>query len=136
VTPLLVNLRSLASLGLRSSRNGWLAILLLAGGLVLPAFLQAQIGLQAIPALNARVIDTTGTLDTPQRQALESKLAAFEVSKGSQIVVLMVPTTRPEDITDYTQRVADLWKVGRKNIGDGLFVVVAKDDRMVRIATA
>lgn len=92
--------------------------------------------LQAVPPLSARVIDTTGTLDAGQQQALDTKLASFEKSRGTQIVVLMVPTTQPEDITDYTQRVGDLWKIGRKDIGDGLLLVVAKDDRKVRIAPA
>jgi uncharacterized protein len=95
---------------------------------------QAQ-DLQAIPPLAARVIDTTGTLDAAQTQALEAKLAAFEKARGAQIVVLMVPTTLPEDITDYAQRVGDAWKIGRKDIGDGLLLVVAKNDRTVRIAT-
>lgn len=92
--------------------------------------------LQAIPALTARVIDTTSTLDAAQKQALEARLAAFEKARGSQIVVLMVPTTQPEDIFDYTQRVGDLWKIGRKDVGDGVLLVVAKNDRKVRIATA
>ncbi len=92
--------------------------------------------LQPIPALTARVIDTTSTLDATQKQALEARLAAFEKARGSQIVVLMVPTTQPEDIFDYTQRVGDLWKIGRKDVGDGLLLVVAKNDRKVRIATA
>jgi len=104
--------------------------------LLAPSWALAQTGLQPIPALSARVIDTTGTLEAAQRQALENKLKAFEAAKGSQIVVLMVPTTAPEDIVDYTQRVGDLWKIGRKDIGDGLLLVVAKDDRVVRIATA
>ncbi len=104
--------------------------------LLASSFASAQTGLQPIPALNARVIDTTATLDATQRQALENKLQAFETAKGSQIVVLMVPTTSPEDIVDYTQRVGDLWKIGRKDIGDGLLLVVAKNDRVVRIATA
>lgn len=92
--------------------------------------------LQAIPALTARVIDTTGTLDSAQLQALETRLAAFEKSRGAQIVVLMIPTTKPEDITAYSQRVGDAWKIGRKDIGDGLLLIVAKNDRQVRIATA
>jgi uncharacterized protein len=92
--------------------------------------------LQPIPPLTARVIDTTRTLDAGQAQALEAKLAAFEKARGSQIVVLMVPTTQPEDIFDYTQRVGDLWKIGRKDVGDGVLLVVAKNDRKVRIATA
>jgi uncharacterized protein len=96
----------------------------------------AQTSLQSIPALNARVIDTTGTLSPDQLEVLERKLAAFEAAKGSQIVVLMVPTTQPEDIVDYAQRVGDLWKIGRQGVGDGLLLVVAKNDRVVRIATA
>jgi len=106
---------------------GWM--LLAAGG----AFAQ---GLLPIPTLTARVIDQTGTLDGAQRNGLETKLAAFEQRKGSQIVVLMVPTTAPEDIASYTQRLGDAWKIGRKDVGDGLLVVVAKDDRKMRIATA
>ncbi|SDY81330.1 uncharacterized protein SAMN05518669_11678 [Variovorax sp. YR634] len=93
-------------------------------------------GLLPVPALTARVIDQTGTLDSAQRNGLDAKLAAFEQRKGSQIVVLMVPTTAPEDIASYTQRVGDAWKIGRKDVGDGLLVVVAKDDRKMRIATA
>lgn len=92
--------------------------------------------LQAVPPLTARVVDTSGTLDAAQAQALDAKLAAFEKAKGAQIVVLMVPTTLPEDITDYAQRVGDAWKIGRKDIGDGLLLVVAKNDRKVRIATS
>lgn len=89
-----------------------------------------------VPALTARVIDSTGTLDPTARQALESKLAAFESSNGSQVVVLLVPTTAPEDIAAYAQRVADTWKIGRKDVGDGLLLVVAKDDRKLRIEVA
>jgi uncharacterized protein len=106
------------------------ALALLSG---LPALAQ---GLLPVPALTARVIDQTQTLDSAQRSGLETKLAAFEQRKGSQIVVLMVPTTAPEDIASYTQRVGDAWKIGRKGVGDGLLVVVAKNDRAMRIATA
>lgn len=105
-------------------------------GLLVPAQHASAQDLAAIPALNAHVIDTTGTLDASQKQALEAKLTAFEKNRGSQVVVLMVATTQPEDITDYAQRVGDLWKIGRKNVGDGLLLIVAKNDRKVRIATA
>ncbi len=118
---------------LQASLTRALAALLLLPGLWAGA--QAQ-DLQAIPALTARVIDSTGTLDAAQKQALEAKLEAFEKARGTQLVVLMVPTTQPEDIFDYTQRVGDLWKIGRKDVGDGLLVVVAKNDRKVRIAPA
>ena len=92
--------------------------------------------LQPIPALSARVMDLTGTLGADQTHTLEAHLRAFEQAKGTQIVVLMVPTTAPEDITDYTQRVGDLWKIGRKEVGDGLLLINAKNDRTLRIATA
>jgi uncharacterized protein len=89
-----------------------------------------------VPPLSGRVIDQTATLSDGQRGALESKLAAFERDAGSQIVVLLVPTTQPEDIAAYAQRVADQWKIGRRDIGDGLLVVVAKNDRRIRIEVA
>ena len=97
------------------------------------AYAQAPL---AVPALSARVIDQTGTLDATQRGALEARLAEFEQQKGSQIVVLMVPTTAGEDIASYAHRVADSWKIGRREVGDGVLVVVAKDDRRMRIEIA
>ncbi len=90
----------------------------------------------AVPALTSHVVDTTATLDAAQVQQLESKLSAFEQSHGAQIVLLLVPTTQPEDIASYANRVANTWKIGRKEIGDGLLVVVAKNDRKVRIEVA
>ena len=79
------------------------------------AFAQA---LQPVPALNARVIDQTGTLDAAAKQALESRLATFETERGSQIVVLIVASTAPEDITSFSFRVADQWKIGRREVGE------------------
>jgi uncharacterized protein len=89
-----------------------------------------------VPPLGARVIDQTGTLDAAQREALEAKLAAFEQQKGSQIVMLMVPTTAPEDIASFANRVGNAWKIGRKEVGDGILVIVAKNDRKMRIEVA
>jgi len=87
----------------------------------------------AVPPLRARVTDLTGTLSAEQRAALERKLEAFEQAKGSQLAVLMVPTTRPEEIEQYSIRVFDQWKLGRKGVDDGALVLVAKDDRRMRI---
>ena len=101
--------------------------------LVTPVVVFAQL---AVPALSAHVIDTTGTLDATQIQQLEQKLAGFEQTRGSQVVVLMVPTTQPEDIASYANRVASTWKIGRKEVGDGLVLVVAKEDHRVRIEVA
>ncbi|MCW5651772.1 MAG: TPM domain-containing protein [Ramlibacter sp.] len=92
--------------------------------------------LQRVPPLAAHVIDATGTLDGSQKQALDARLAAFEQAKGSQLVFLMVPTTQPEDIASYANRVASTWKIGRKDVGDGLLLVVAKNDRKLRIEVA
>ncbi|MET4580069.1 TPM domain-containing protein [Ottowia thiooxydans] len=92
--------------------------------------------LQAVPALTARVVDTSGTLDDAQKAGLEAKLKSLEDEKGSQVVVLLVPTTAPEDIAAYAQRVGDTWKIGRKDVGDGLILLVAVKDRRVRIEVA
>jgi len=87
----------------------------------------------AVPELSRRVTDLTATLSADQVAALESKLAAFEAKKGSQIAVLIVPTTQPEDIAQFGIRVADQWKVGRKKIDDGAILIVAKEDHKLRI---
>lgn len=87
----------------------------------------------AVPPLQARVTDLTGTLDAGQRTALEARLAEFEKRKGSQIAVLLVPTTQPETIEQYSIRVVDQWKLGRKGVDDGALLLVAKNDRAVRI---
>jgi uncharacterized protein len=116
-------------------RHAWLAAMFLVALLAWPLLSQAQ-ELLPIPKLAARVIDRTGTLSAGQQQALEAKLAKFEGERGSQIVVLIVPTTAPEDIAAYAYRVAADWKIGRRDVGDGLLLVVAKDDRRVRIEVA
>lgn len=116
-------------------RGIWLWLWLLCGLLAWPLAGLAQ-SLQPIPPLSARVIDQTATLTDSQRRALEDKLAAFERERGSQVVVLLVRSTAPEDIADYTQRLGDAWKIGRQAVGDGVLLVVAKDDRTLRIATA
>src|SRR5450755_2363084 len=89
-----------------------------------------------VPPPSARVIDQTGTLTAAQAAALSGKLEAIETQHGAKVVVLMVPTTAPEDIAAYSQRVADAWKLGRRQVGDGLVIVVAKNDRSVRIEVA
>lgn len=86
-----------------------------------------------IPKLSSRVTDLTGTLSVDQVQALESKLAAFEAKKGSQVAVLLVPTTQPEDIAEFGIKVADLWKLGRAKSDDGLILIIAKNDRKFRL---
>lgn len=87
----------------------------------------------AVPPLQARVTDLTGTLQPDQRAALEQTLQAFESSKGSQIAVLIVPTTQPETIEQYAIRVADAWKLGRKGVDDGVLLLIARNDRKLRI---
>ena len=84
-----------------------------------------------------RAWSTRPARSTPSSaRVCEDKLAAFEQKKGTQIVMLMVPTTQPEDIASYANRVGNAWKIGRKEVGDGVLLVVAKDDRKVRIEVA
>lgn len=89
-----------------------------------------------VPALSGRVIDQTGTLSNEQSADLTQRLAAIETDLGSQVVVLLVPSTQPEDIAAFAQRVGDTWKIGRPAVGDGLLIVVALNDRKVRIEVA
>src|SRR6201985_2724929 len=101
---------------------GLLALLLLG-----PALAQTQ--QQPVPRITSRVIDQTGTLTAEQQATLEDKLAAFQARKGSQIAVLVVATTEPEEISQYSIRVVDQWKLGRKGADDGVLLLVAKNDR-------
>ena len=87
----------------------------------------------AVPPLSGRVTDQTATLSAEQKAALEQTLQAFEARKGSQLAVLIVPTTAPETIEQYALRVAEQWKLGRKKVDDGALLVIAKTDRTLRI---
>jgi uncharacterized protein len=87
----------------------------------------------AVPPLTAQVTDLTGTLSGGAVARIEAKLAALETKKGSQLAVLIVPTTQPEEIEPYGIRVAEAWKLGRKGVDDGAILLVAKNDRRVRI---
>ena len=86
-----------------------------------------------VPALSGRVVDQTGTLSPAQQATLDQTLVAFEARKGTQIAVLIVATTAPEAIEQFSIRVADKWKLGRKKVDDGAILIVAKDDRTMRI---
>ena len=87
----------------------------------------------AVPPLTGRVTDQTATLTTEQKASLEQTLQVFEARKGSQLAVLIVLTSAPETIEQYALRVAEQWKLGRKKVDDGAILVVAKDDRALRI---
>jgi len=92
-------------------------------------------GTLAVPPL-ARVADTAGVLDAASRAQLEAKLAAFEQARGSQIAVIVVPSTKPEPIADFANRVGGAWKIGRAGVGDGVLIVVAVGDRRSWISVA
>jgi len=103
-------------------------------GLLLASFLTGTVQAEvAIPILQQRVTDLTATLDPAQVQGLDARLAAFEKGKGSQIAVLILPTTQPETIDQFSIRVAEVWKLGRKGVDDGVLLLIAKDDRKLRI---
>ena len=110
--------RALLSAGLVACALGWSALS------------TAQV---AVPPLTGHVIDQTGTLTAEQKAALEQTLTAFEARKGSQLAVLMVASSAPEEIEQYALRVAEQWKLGRKKVDDGAILVVAKNDRAMRI---
>ena len=86
-----------------------------------------------IPVLSSRVTDVTGTLSSNQIISLEQKLGAFETAKGTQIAILLIPTTQPEAIEQYSLRVVEKWKLGRKKVDDGILLIIAKEDRRLRI---
>jgi len=113
-------------------RKALVAILFIA---ILLPWAQAD-GVQAVPALTGPVVDQTGTLSASDMAALEAQLHTLEQTRGAQVVVLMVPTTAPEDIASYANRVANAWKIGRRDVGDGVLVIVAKNDRKMRIEVA
>jgi uncharacterized protein len=104
---------------------------------LLAAFILSSTGIVAaqlvVPPLTGRVVDLTATLTREQQSTLEQTLQAFESRKGSQIAVLIVPTTAPETIEQYALRVVEQWKLGRKKVDDGAILVVAKNDRALRI---
>ena len=87
----------------------------------------------AVPVLAQRVTDLTATLDAQQTQTLDSRLAALEAEKGAQLALLIVPSTQPETIEQYGIRVVEAWKLGRKGVDDGVLLLIAKDDRALRI---
>jgi uncharacterized protein len=113
------------------------AIAALALALVVPiasaAWEPGSDGLVPVPALSERVEDLTGTLASSDIQSLVAKLAAWEQKSGNQLAVLIVPSTQPESIEAYSIRVADAWKIGRKGKDNGAILVVAKNDRKLRI---
>lgn len=97
------------------------------------ALLAVAMAGQPVPELNRRVTDLTATLSVAQLATLEQRLQAFEQQKGSQIAVLIVPSTQPEDIAEYAMRVVERWQLGRKGTDDGILVLIAKEDRAARI---
>lgn len=117
----------------RSLAGFALGAALLAAVLALPAGFAAAQELAAVPTLEARVTDLTGTLTASEQAALEEKLRAFEARKGAQLAVLIVPTTEPEAIEEYAIRVVEQWRLGRQDVDDGALFLVAKDDRRLRI---
>ncbi|TRW89496.1 TPM domain-containing protein [Candidatus Methylobacter oryzae] len=102
-------------------------------GVLLLLFCLEAWAVVGVPELSSRVTDLTGTLSAGQVSELENKLAAFEAKKGSQIAVLIVPTTQPKDIAEFGIEVADLAQIGRRGIDDGVILIVAKDDRKLRL---
>jgi len=116
---------SLHSIGINTIKAALLALLL--------CFAHVALADVAVPPLKGRVVDLTNTLASDTIDTLNQRIRSFEQRKGSQIAVLMVPTTQPETIEQYSIRVAEAWKIGRKKIDDGALLVIAKNDHKLRI---
>lgn len=86
-----------------------------------------------VPPLSGRVVDLTHTLSPAAKARIDASLADLEKRKGSQIAVLIVPSTEGEDLAQFGIRVAEAWKLGRKGVDDGAILLVAKNDRRLRI---
>lgn len=86
-----------------------------------------------VPALTSPVTDLTQTLSAVQQRALEQRLLTHAERTGTQVAVLLVPTTGAETIEQYSLRVAEQWRLGRQAVDDGVLLLVAKDDRALRI---
>jgi uncharacterized protein len=110
---------------MKAARAGMLALLM--------CWAFAAVADIAVPPLSGRVVDQTGTLSSADIDSLTRRLEDLETRKGSQLAVLMVPTTAPETIEQYSIRVAEAWKIGRKKIDDGAVLVIAKNDRKLRV---
>ncbi|MFM9969564.1 MAG: TPM domain-containing protein [Burkholderiales bacterium] len=108
---------------------------LLAMGLAGLSFAPTHLAAQdvAVPVLTGAIVDSTGTLSPQDLASIDQELKAFAQRKGSQVAVLLVPSTKPETIEQYSIRVAEAWKIGRTKVDDGVILVVAKDDRALRI---
>ena len=115
---------------LKGAIERWCAAIGLTLALLVPCISSAQV---SVPPFVGHVTDQTGTLTTEQRSTLEQSLTAFEARNGTQLAVLIIPTTQPEVIEQYALRVAEQWKLGRQKVDDGVILVVAKDDRTLRI---
>ena len=112
---------------------GVLALLVVSGAARALAWDPPREGLQPVPPLAARVTDVTGTLSAQERQVLDAKLADWEARTTNQLAVLIVPTTKPETIEEYSLRVAEAWKIGQKGKDNGAVFVIAKNDKQMRI---
>src|SRR5215217_3083233 len=110
---------------MKAARAGMLALLM--------CWAFAAVAEVAVPPLSGRVVDRTGTLSSADIDSLTRRLEDLEARKGSQLAVLMVPTTAPETIEQFSIKVAEAWKIGRKKIDDGALLVIAKNDRHLRI---
>ena len=110
---------------MKAARASLLALLL--------CWASVALAIVAVPPLVGRVVDQTGTLSSGDITALNQTIRDFEARKGSQVAVLIVPTTDGEAIEQFSLRVAEAWKIGRKKIDDGAVLVIAKNDRHLRI---
>ena len=110
-----------------------LALLWSGGGPLSAQHETAEPEAAAIPPFRSYVVDQARLLSGRERASLDRRLSLFAQRKGSQVAVLIVPTTRPESAESYGIRVVEEWKLGRKGIDDGVLLLVVTDERVVRL---
>ena len=111
----------------------WAALIVLSGAFSPPIVAQMQADAPTVPRLSQRITDQAEVLSASRRAALEAILKEFETQTGAQLAVLIVETTQPETIEQFSIRVVDEWQLGRKGVDDGALLIVALKDRVVRI---
>jgi uncharacterized protein len=112
------------------SRLTGLLVLAFAG---MPGFAAAAADTVPVPPLTGAIVDRSGTLSAQDLRSIDAELQAFAARRGSQVAVLLVPSTKPESIEQFSLRVAEAWKIGRAKVDDGVILVVAKEDRALRL---
>ena len=113
-----------------SARNRLIRTLLL---FALLPLLFAVVSALEVPFLSGRIVDNAHILSASTVAELESRLKAYEDSTTNQFAVLIISSLEGESLEEYSLRVAETWKLGKKDVSNGALLLIAKEDRKLRI---